>query len=229
MEETGGYTPPPSELQDLLLHRPELDGFLTGLAELLARVLKRAGIEACLIAVERPRRQRIRAASAPGFLALDDQLNRDGGPAGAALKTGAPVVMTVAVAERGTRPVAAVPIGILGPGTAVLLCLAQDRETPGPPTLRRLESAAAAAAPSLSIALRLDAQMHRAGNLQAALESRTVVDLAAGIIMGQNNCSQQAAIGILGSVSNSRNIKVRNVAAGVVAAVTDRVSTHFDE
>nr|WP_269437542.1 ANTAR domain-containing protein [Arthrobacter zhangbolii] len=65
--------------------------------------------------------------------------------------------------------------------------------------------------------------------MQAALESRTVVDLAAGIIMGQNSCSQQAAIDILRSVSNTRNIKIRNVAAGVVSAVSDRVNTHFDE
>ena len=71
--------------------------------------------------------------------------------------------------------------------------------------------------------------LNRARNLQAALESRTVVDIAVGIIMAQNGCSQESAVEILRSVSNTRNIKIRSVAAGVVAAVSDRVRTHFEE
>jgi AmiR/NasT family two-component response regulator len=47
--------------------------------------------------------------------------------------------------------------------------------------------------------------------------------------MAQNSCSQETAVEILRSVSNTRNIKIRNVAASVVAAVTDRVRTHFEE
>lgn len=99
----------------------------------------------------------------------------------------------------------------------------------GQAAVRAVERAAAEAATAVALALRLDARAHRAENLQAALESRTVVDLAAGIIMGQNNCSQQRAVEILRGVSNSRNVKVRDIAAGVVAVVSDRVSTHFEE
>lgn len=127
----------------------------------------------------------------------------------------------------GSAVLASLPLG--SDGTGVLACYAADRFALGADSARRLDLFAAQAGPVVRLALRLDAQRQRASNLHAALESRTVVDLAAGIIMGQNGCSQQAAIDILRSVSNTRNVKVRDVAAGVVAGVTDRFSTHFDE
>lgn len=127
----------------------------------------------------------------------------------------------------GSAVVASLPLG--SDGTGVLACYTADRFALAAGSARRLDLFAAEAGPVVRLALRLEAQRQRATNLHAALESRTVVDLAAGIIMGQNGCSQQAAIDILRSVSNTRNVKVRDIAAGVVAGVTDRFSTHFDE
>jgi AmiR/NasT family two-component response regulator len=68
-------------------------------------------------------------------------------------------------------------------------------------------------------------------NLKAALESRTTIDLAVGIIMGQNRCSQEAAFKILKNASRTRNVKLRDVAATIVAAVNreHEVETPFDE
>jgi AmiR/NasT family two-component response regulator len=67
--------------------------------------------------------------------------------------------------------------------------------------------------------------------LKAALESRTTIDLAIGIIMGQNRCSQEAAFKILKNASSTRNAKLRDVAATIVAAVNREreVETPFDE
>ena len=67
-------------------------------------------------------------------------------------------------------------------------------------------------------------------NLAAALESRTIIDLATGIIMAQNNCNQETAIKVLRSASNTRNRKLRDVAALLVASVgkDPNVITHFD-
>jgi len=63
-----------------------------------------------------------------------------------------------------------------------------------------------------------------------ALESRTVIDLATGIIMAQNQCNQDTAIKVLRSASNTRNRKLRDVAALLVASVgrDPDVITHFD-
>ena len=62
------------------------------------------------------------------------------------------------------------------------------------------------------------------------MASRTTIDLAAGAIMGQNRCNQETAMAILKTASSTRNIKLRDVAARVIASVSadDTVSTHFD-
>lgn len=67
-------------------------------------------------------------------------------------------------------------------------------------------------------------------NLVAALESTTSIDLATGIIMAQNDCNQDTAIKVLRSPSNTRNRKLRDVAALLVASggKDPNVITHFD-
>lgn len=62
------------------------------------------------------------------------------------------------------------------------------------------------------------------------MKSRTTIDLAAGVIMAQNRCSQATAMGILKNASSARNVKLRDVAATVIASVSSdaTVITHFD-
>ncbi|RJT82911.1 ANTAR domain-containing protein [Arthrobacter cheniae] len=61
------------------------------------------------------------------------------------------------------------------------------------------------------------------------MESRTVINLATGIVMGQNRCSQTTAMNILIAASNSRNMKLRDIAAHVVSTASDEPpTTHFD-
>jgi AmiR/NasT family two-component response regulator len=61
------------------------------------------------------------------------------------------------------------------------------------------------------------------------MENRTVIDLAIGVIMGQNRCSPEDAFEILKRASNSRNRKLADVARSVVASVTSSaVETKFD-
>ncbi len=69
---------------------------------------------------------------------------------------------------------------------------------------------------SLRLAVRIARLTDARENLRAATESRTIIDLAVGIIMGQNACSQEVAMTILKAASNARNIKLRDVAAAVV-------------
>lgn len=62
------------------------------------------------------------------------------------------------------------------------------------------------------------------------MESRTTIDLAAGAIMAQNRCNQETAMKTLKIASGSRNVKLRDVAASVVASLSQdpNVRTHFD-
>ncbi|WP_104104393.1 ANTAR domain-containing protein [Arthrobacter sp. 08Y14] len=232
----------PVRLQELLLEHPALDGFLAALACDLAGHLAEWDVSGASITVVRPRRQTVHAGSGPGVSA-SGQSAAD--PASGVLTTGLPVVVRHlggrmrqtaapgAVPGADAAAFASVPVPVplagAGAGGAVLTVYSEHPGAFGPEAVQAVERAAAEAAAAVALALRLDALTHRAENLQAALESRTVVDLAAGIIMAQNNCSQQSAVDILRSVSNSRNVKVRDIAAGVVAVVSDRVSTHFEE
>jgi hypothetical protein len=56
----------------------------------------------------------------------------------------------------------------------------------------------------------------RSADLMTAMNSRMVIDLAAGIIMGQNRCTQDQAISILKIASGARNMKLSAVAAAVI-------------
>ena len=82
---------------------------------------------------------------------------------------------------------------------------------------------------SLRLAVRIGTAQTRAEDLKAAMEHRTSIDLACGVIMAQNRCSQEAAMSILTKVSSNRNQKLRDVAAELLGNLTGgEVRTHFD-
>jgi GAF domain-containing protein len=61
-----------------------------------------------------------------------------------------------------------------------------------------------------------------ADNLRTAMVSRAVIEQAKGIIMAQNHCDPDEAFDILCRASMGRNVKLREIAAGLVAGVTGR-------
>lgn len=81
------------------------------------------------------------------------------------------------------------------------------------------ERFAAEASRALALAVRLTQHIQMTDQLQAALTSRTVIDQALGIIMGQNQCSAEEAFAILRTASQNRNVKLRVVAQEMVNAV----------
>jgi AmiR/NasT family two-component response regulator len=61
------------------------------------------------------------------------------------------------------------------------------------------------------------------------MQNRTVIDLACGVIMAQNRCSQEEAMALLMQASSNRNQKLRVLAAEVLGRVSSgSVTTHFD-
>lgn len=72
------------------------------------------------------------------------------------------------------------------------------------------------AAKSLQMALDLHAAKAMATDLRSALDSRTSINVACGVIMAQNRCSYHEAFSILAKASSHRNIKVRRVAEGIL-------------
>lgn len=78
---------------------------------------------------------------------------------------------------------------------------------------------AADASRALLLALRISQLRESRQDLSAAMQSRTIIDMAIGAIMAQNRCGRDAAFKILRNTSNNRNLKIRDVAAGVVASI----------
>ena len=72
---------------------------------------------------------------------------------------------------------------------------------------------------ALRLAVRLSDQTQLTRDLETAMASRSVIDRAIGIIMGQNRCTDTAAFEILRTASNHRNTKLRDVAANIVAHI----------
>ena len=231
---------PAAAFQDLLLGAEELQAYLSELAGLMLRLLG-GQVLGCSVLIDRPRRARAEGHSDDLAGRMAQPVFAESGPGAEAISTGMSVVVTDAWTERrwhgfpggcagdGVRSLAAVPLALEGTARGAVCAFSPRPHLFQPGMLRIVERTAAEASRTLRLALRIDGHLNRARNLQAALESRTVVDIAVGIIMAQNGCSQESAFEILRSVSNTRNIKIRNVAAGVVAAVSDRVRTHFEE
>ncbi|WP_082979307.1 ANTAR domain-containing protein [Arthrobacter sp. B6] len=84
-----------------------------------------------------------------------------------------------------------------------------------------------------SRSLRLATQLRRASEftdqLRSALSSRTTIDIACGVIMGQNRCSYDDAFAILAKASSHRNIKLRLIAEAILEGYGGAPETHFED
>ncbi|WP_240721571.1 ANTAR domain-containing protein [Pseudarthrobacter sp. NamE5] len=88
---------------------------------------------------------------------------------------------------------------------------------------------AAAARTTLILSVRIGTSQNRADDLETAMESRTAINLACGVIMAQNRCSQAEAMEVLTKVSSNRNKKLCDVAIELIERLSGgNIHTHFD-
>jgi GAF domain-containing protein len=120
------------------------------------------------------------------------------------------------LADAGYRSLASVPLAVEG-GRFGALTLMADRDGVFTPAVqRRLMAFGHVAAASYLMASELRTAKATADQLRTALQGRTSIDIACGVIMGQNRCSYQDAFQILAKASSHRNIKVRAVAEAIL-------------
>jgi hypothetical protein len=82
---------------------------------------------------------------------------------------------------------------------------------------------------SLRLVIELTEARTAAADLRSALESRTSIDIACGVIMAENRCSYRDAFSIISKASSHRNIKLRKVAEDILDKLPDGAPrTHFD-
>lgn len=219
-----------SELQRLLLGTETLHQFLDELASLTARELP-AG-SSCGVAVCQ-NSQPITLAASDGQAGEMDQLQYSlgEGPCLDALDTGKVryIADTVtaqrwvrfcrAAGERGVRSCLALPL--VTPGGQVGCYNLYSRHMAGFAEQSRghLEVLAGNAAGAVAVAMRLADQAQLSQDLRDALTSRAVIDRAIGILMAQQRCCADTAFDLLCRASQSRNVKLREVAAEIVRSV----------
>lgn len=127
-------------------------------------------------------------------------------------------------AELGVRSAMAYPLINADTSIGALNFYAFRELSPDTSLQARAAQLADRAAGALAVSMRMAEQSAEAENLRAALTSRSVIDQAIGILMAQQRCSPEAAFDLLRRASQSRNIKLRDVAAQIVAGV-DRGAT----
>jgi len=229
-------------LVDALLDSSDMHFFLQRLVSIATAELGQGSEGAhCSVTVWRKRRPVTIVSSDPETAAMDEvQYGSNQGPCLEAVKTRQIVEMVDlrtekrwpkyvgAMSASPMRSVLAVPIGLKAPGAAALNCYSPY---PGPVSddvRQSLLSFAAVAGRAVTLSVKLQTQEELAADLAAALESRTTIDLAAGVIMAQTGCTQKQAVDIMMTASSNRNEKLRSVALSVIARFDGRPSTHFD-
>jgi hypothetical protein len=83
----------------------------------------------------------------------------------------------------------------------------------------------AVASQALLLALRISQLSDSRDDLAAAMQSRTIIDMAIGAIMAQNRCRRDAAFKILRNTSNNRNMKIRDVATTLIGSIAGDTDT----
>lgn len=231
------------QLSELVLNSADVEEFLGELARVSARSLSEPGDEIlCGITLLRQRKAATVASSSAAAQSMDEiQYAFGDGPCMTASREQEVVHVpdldtedrwpqyAATVREQGVQSILALPFELDG-DTRAALNLYSHRS-------RRFDARAMELARdfvnhtslALKLAVRVAHFSDTAANLLATLETRTGIDVAVGIIMAQNRCSQDEAFGLLKSASSARNIKLHAVAAGVVESLGQGPTrTHFE-
>ena len=222
-----------AELQALLLGTESIDGFLREMAVLAAGTLGE-GLS-CGITLQ-PNGRPLTVASSDQLASQVDELQYglDQGPCLTALRTGEVTRIDDLAADKrwrryapralayGVRSSLSCPLRAQEKLIGALNVYSGERAFFGEVQTRQAERFAQNASVAVGIAARMAHQAVLTDQLRASLASRSVIDQALGVIMGEERCTAQEAFEILRAVSQNRNIKLRQVAENVVSRVTGK-------
>ncbi|UKA74903.1 GAF and ANTAR domain-containing protein [Arthrobacter sp. FW306-07-I] len=231
-------------LQSILVGSENGVEFLSGLSSLAAAAVSEAAGDTieCAVTLKMRRKPATAAGSSARAIEIDHIEQELGdGPCVRALREMAPVIiddvdrdprwlpLNQKLAEYNVHSTLGVPLEITDDARAALNFFATK---PGVFTADVYDKAvgfAAAAHNTLNLSVRINNAQSRADDLEAAMQSRTAINLACGVIMAQNRCSQEEAMEILTKVSSNRNRKLRDVASELIEQLSgSSARTHFD-
>ncbi|RJT78466.1 ANTAR domain-containing protein [Arthrobacter cheniae] len=231
-------------LQDVVLDSQDVKEFLTGLTEIAASAFSGSHGEVfCGITLLRPRSKVTVASSSERARQMDEvQYGFDDGPCLRAAREDYTVHIRDfltesefpeyrrAIASFSIRSALGIPVRLDDGASAGLDFYSTEPDAFDEKGISVAEGIARDASKSLRLAVRIAILTDATRNLEAAMTSRTTIDLAAGAIMAQNRCSHDQAMDILRSASSTRNMKLRDLAASILASIGQPapVTTHFN-
>jgi len=231
-------------VQDMLLDTQDVQDFLDELARFSAESMSGPrGQVYCGITLLRHRSAATVASSSEHAQAVDEiQYQFGDGPCLRSCREGVLVHVpdfeldsefpdyNDTVLKNGIRSVLAVPFELPGADARAGLNLYSEKPNAfDASAVERAVNYVRQASKGLRLAVLLAQRTDKAANLRKAMESRTMIDTAVGIIIAQNRCSQEDAINLIKSASSTRNLKLRDVAAAIVeSAGGGPLATHFD-
>lgn len=219
-------------LHTLLLTAPKIEDFLSELAELAAKVVDPPA--SCGVTTHYDGKPRTVATSDERAALIDEQqYGDDEGPCLQSMRTG----QLVEVGDQTTDyrwPEYRKGALHLGLKCSLSFPLVADGESIGAMNLygydrphafsaidrQRGATFAAQASTALTLAIRFAKQSELADQLQQALKSRSIIDQAMGVLMGQQHCDAETAFALLRTHSQNNNRKLRDVAADIITRLT---------
>jgi GAF domain-containing protein len=219
-----------AELQQLLLDTPDITDFLQELVVLAVGALP-AEVSCGLTMRRDHRAMTVTSSDLRASQADEVQYQHDDGPCLTSLRTGEPVEIADLVEDdrwgsyrssalaHGIRSSLSLPLSAAGQVIGALNFYSSEPGRFGERERELAAGFAGQASRALALAIKIADRADLSENLRAALASRAVIDQALGIIMGQNRCSAGAAFELLRSISQNRNVKLRDVAVQMVTAV----------
>jgi hypothetical protein len=233
------------QIQNLILESADFEDFLNELARFSAHQVAGEGDDAlCGITLLRDRKAATIGWSSDSAREVDEiQYSLSQGPCLTAAEEEREVhvpdlfeenrwgpAYAKAVASHGLRSVLSLPFHLQGEAKAALNLYSDVPNKFDERATAKARGYTREISQALRLAVRFSLHTDSAANLRATLQSRTIIDIAIGIIMAQNRCSQEAAVRILTEAASNSNRKLRDIATSLVDSVGGAgTRTHFQE
>jgi GAF domain-containing protein len=224
---------PTADLLELVLSTHTVEEYLHGIAVLAGDL--DAGIAGCGVTVGRDGNVLSVATSNQLASAVDEvQYGLNTGPCLEALRTGEIVVVVDMVEDdrwdgypdhalsHGVRSSFSVPLAVAGRTIGALNAYGTEADLFTDALRTRLLDFRTQAEGAIALALRNAEQNELMDQLHTAMQSRSIIDQALGILMGRQKCTAAEAFAILRAASQSRNRKIAVIAAEIITATTGK-------
>ncbi|MBT2588564.1 GAF and ANTAR domain-containing protein [Arthrobacter sp. ISL-95] len=219
-------------LHELVTGTADIKGILQGVTGFASAAMSQAAGATidCALTLRRRKRTATIAGSSEKAERLDRiEQSLEQGPCVDAINLGRPVLLadvatdtcwpdySRVLAAEGVRSALGVPMDLGETSEAVLDFFAPATGLFTENVITEAAAFAEVAGSTLRLAIRIETADQLNADLKTAMASRTLIDLARGVIMAQNRCSPEEAFKMLGQASSHRNQKLHTVAADIIA------------